>query len=47
MKIVIKTRKKLGLEVFQCFVNGVYATEFLSIGGARTWADKALKRVDS
>lgn len=37
LTIQIKRVKRLGLEVFKVYVNGVHAADALSINGARTY----------
>jgi hypothetical protein len=43
LRVVIKKKIRFGLEVHECHVNGVKATEFLSVQMARTWAQKFIQ----
>jgi nitric oxide reductase activation protein len=44
MKVQIKTARKFGLEVFQVWISGVYATEFMSEAGAKTYVANLFRK---
>lgn len=45
MQVVIRSTKKLGLEVWQVYVNGIFESEHMSRAGAMTKAQRLINKL--